>query len=152
WAVLGGFEFLNDGPPKQDLTVAEGYTLLHYGRNHYDGSSTIIAAGESWSKIYGPWLLYINSCPSGADACWADAKAKAQTERAAWPYSWLITTPLYPQADGRGTVTGSLVVNDRLKPSLTGAGAWVGLAQPDPGGNWQYESKRYQYWVRADIS
>jgi rhamnogalacturonan endolyase len=26
----------------------------------------------------------------------------------------------------------------------------VGLAQPDAGGNWQYESKRYQYWAQAD--
>lgn len=152
WVVLGSFEFLNDGPPKQDLTVAEGYTLLHYGRNHYGGSSTTVAAGESWSKIYGPWLLYMNSCPTDADACWADAKAKVLTEQAAWPYRWLTTTPLYPQAEARGTLTGTLVVNDVLKPSLTGAGAWVGVAQPDPGGNWQNESKRYQYWARADGS
>ena len=150
WVVLGSFEFLNDGPPKQDLTVAEGYTLLHYGRNHYGGSGTRVSAGESWSKIYGPWLLYMNWCPSGADDCWADATAKVQVERAAWPYPWLTTTPLYPQAVDRGTVTGSLVVNDRLKPFLTGAGAWVGLAQPEPGGNWQNESKRYQYWGMAD--
>jgi len=150
WVVLGSYEFLNDGPTKQDLSVAEGYTLLHYGRNHYGGSTTSVAAGEKWSKIYGPWLLYMNSCPGGADACWADAKAKAQTEQAAWPYSWLTTTSLYPQANARGTVSGTLIVNDPLKPSLTGAGAWVGVAQPDPGGNWQNESKRYQYWVNAD--
>jgi rhamnogalacturonan endolyase len=152
WVVLGSFEFLNDGPPKQDLTIAEGYTLLHYGRNHYGGSSTNVAAGESWSKIYGPWLLYMNSCPSGADACWAGAKARALTEQTAWPYPWLTTTPLYPQGVGRGSITGTLIVQDRLKPSVTGGGAWVGLAQPDPNGNWQNESKRYQYWVTADSS
>ena len=152
WVVLGGYEFLNDGPVKQDLTIAENYTLLHYGRNHYDGSGTSVAAGESWSKIYGPWLLYINSCPTGADDCWADARAKMQTEQAAWPYSWLTTTSLYPPAGSRGTVTGTFTVNDPLKPWLTGARAWVGLAQPEPGGNWQYESKRYQYWVTADSS
>ena len=40
-------------------------------------------------------------------------------------------------------------MRDPAKPALTGAGAWVGLAQPDPGGNWQFESKRYQYWTRT---
>jgi hypothetical protein len=47
-------------------------------------------------------------------------------------------------------VSGTFVVNDALKPSVGGANAWLGLAQPDPGGNWQDESKRYQYWVQAD--
>ena len=150
WVVLGSYEFLNDGPTKQDLTIAEGYTLLHYGRNHYGGSSTSVAAGESWSKIYGPWLLYMNSCPAAADDCWTDAKAKVQTEQAAWPYSWLTTNSDYPQESSRGTVSGTFIVSDALKPFVNGANAWVGLAQPDPGGNWQNESKRYQYWVKAD--
>jgi rhamnogalacturonan endolyase len=150
WVVLGSFEFLNDGPTKQDLTLSEAYTLLHYGRNHYGGSGTSVAAGESWSKIYGPWLLYMNSCPASADDCWTDAKARVQTEQAAWPYPWLTTNGNYPQDSGRGTVSGALSVSDPLKPSLGGANAWVGLAQPNPGGNWQNESKRYQYWVQAD--
>lgn len=150
WVVVGSFEFLNDGPTKQDLTLSESYTLLHYGRNHYGGSSTSVAAGETWSKVYGPWLLYMNSCPASADDCWTDAKAKAQAEQANWPYTWLTTTSDYPQEGGRGTVSGTFIVRDPLKPSVSGAGAWVGLAQPDPGGNWQDESKRYQYWVQAD--
>ena len=102
WVVLGSSEFLNDGPTKQDLTIAEGYSLLHYGRNHYGGSSTDVAAGENWSKIYGPWLLYMNSCPQAADDCWTDAKAKVQTEQAAWPYAWLTTNSNYPLASARG--------------------------------------------------
>jgi rhamnogalacturonan endolyase len=152
WVVLGSYEFLNDGPTKQDLTLSESYTLLHYGRNHYGGSGTSVAAGESWSKLYGPWLLYMNSCPNSADDCWADAKAKAQTEQAAWPYAWLTTDSRYPQESGRGAVSGTFAVNDALKPSVSGANAWVGLAQPDPGGNWQDESKRYEYWVQADAA
>lgn len=27
----------------------------------------------------------------------------------------------------------------------------MGLAQPEAGGNWQFESKRYQYWTRAGM-
>jgi rhamnogalacturonan endolyase len=55
----------------------------------------------------------------------------------------------YPLKSERGTVAGKLTFNDPLKPNLTAAKAWVGLAQPEPDGNWQFESKRYQYWERA---
>lgn len=150
WLAFGGHEFFNDGPTKNDLTSADRIIHVHFGMNHYNGSSTSVAAGEAWRKMYGPYLLYLNSCPNGADACWADAQARAQADQASWPYSWLTGTPEYPQDSDRGTVTGTFVVQDPLKPDLTAAGAWVGLAQPDAGGNWQFESKRYQYWVNAD--
>jgi hypothetical protein len=43
----GSYEFFDDGPPKQDLTIAEYHVLIHYGRNHYDGSSIRVAVGKS---------------------------------------------------------------------------------------------------------
>src|SRR5258708_1637051 len=152
WLVFGGHEFFNDGPTKNDLTSADRIIHVHFGMNHYNGSSTSVAAGEAWKKMYGPYLIYLNSCPAGADACWADAQARAQADQASWPFSWLRGNAEYPQDPDRGTVTGSFLVQDPLKPDLTGAGAWVGLAQPDTEGNWQFESKRYQYWVNADAA
>lgn len=149
WLVFGSHEYFNDGPTKNDLTSADRILHVHFGMNHFNGSGTHIAAGESWRKMYGPFLLYMNSNPGGGDACWADAKARAQTEQAAWPYDWLSSNPEYPPASGRGTVTGVFQVADSLVPNLSGVGAWVGLSQPDPGGNWQFESKRYQYWTQA---
>jgi rhamnogalacturonan endolyase len=148
WVVLGSDEFLNDGPTKQDLTVSERYNLLHFGMDHYDGSSTSLAAGEGWSKTFGPYLLYLNSGANGA-ACWADAQAQVAAEKSAWPYSWLMTAADYPSAAQRGSVTGRFLVSDPLRPAQTGAGAWIGVSQPDPGGNWQFESKRYEYWTRV---
>lgn len=150
WLVFGSHEFFNDGPTKNDLTSADRIIHVHFGMNHYNGSSTRVAAGERWRKMWGPYMLYLNECPDGGDACWADAQARAQAEKAAWPYAWLTGNSEYPPANGRGTVTGRFMVNDALKPKLSGAGAWVGVAQPDAGGNWQFESKRYQYWVKAD--
>lgn len=150
WVVFGSHEFFNDGPTKNDLTSADRIIHVHFGMNHYNGSSIRVAAGETWRKMWGPYLLYLNSCPDGADGCWADANARARAEQAAWPYAWLINNSEYPLANNRGTVTGRFVVTDALKPDVSGAGAWVGVAQPDPGGNWQFESKRYQYWVKAD--
>lgn len=149
WIVLGSHEYFNDGPTKQDLTAAAGINHLHFGLDHYNGSGVQVAAGEFWQKFYGPFLLYCNRQAAGADACWADARAQAQAEQNAWPYAWL-NHPLYPRSWQRGAVSGHFVVRDALKPQLTGAGAWVGLAQPPTNGNWQFESMHYQFWTKAD--
>jgi rhamnogalacturonan endolyase len=152
WIALGGYDYFNDGPTKQDLTAASEINHLHFGMNHYNSSSPQIAAGEKWSKIYGPYLLYCNANEGGVEALWKDAKARVEKEKAAWPYAWLTGEPNYPPASERGSVSGRLLLKDPLKPRLSAAGAWVGLAQPDAGGNWQFESKRYQYWTRADAA
>jgi rhamnogalacturonan endolyase len=151
WLVFGSQEFFNDGPTKQDLAPASGIIHVHFGRNHYNGSGISVAAGESWSKIFGPYLMYLNTNPQGGDALWADAQEQVSAEAAAWPYSWLTDNSLYPLAGDRGTVSGRFLVADPLKPDLTGSGAWIGVAQPDPGGNWQFDSKHYQYWAKTDV-
>lgn len=155
WFVLGGHDYFNDGPTKQDLSSSESYILMHFGRNHYAGSGTSVAAGETWRKMYGPFLLYCNATTAASnagDTLWADAKAQVAAEKAAWPYSWL-TNADHPAAASRGTVTGRLLVNDPLKPSITGANANIGLAaSEETDGNWQSQSKGYQYWTKADAS
>ena len=155
WVVLGGYDYLNDGPIKNDLALAESYSLLHFGRDHFNASSTSVAAGETWSKIFGPFLLYCNKTATNSDAgnnLWADAKAQVAAEISAWPYSWL-TNSDYPAANQRGAVSGKLIITDALKPTLAaGTNTWIGLAQPDTGGNWQFESKRYQSWVHPDTN
>ena len=153
WFVLGGHDFFNDGPTHQDLSSSESYILMHFGRNHYGGSSINVAEGEAWRKIFGPFLLYCNettATTNSGDVLWADAKAQVEAEKSAWPYSWLVNAD-HPAASGRGTVTGRLLINDPLKPHVNGANAMVGLAAPqETHGNWQQQSKGYQYWVKAD--
>lgn len=155
WFALGGHDYFNDGPTHQDLTSSESYILMHFGRNHYGGSGTSVAAGEAWRKMYGPFLLYCNqttATTNAGDVLWADAKAQVAAEKAAWPYSWLVNAD-HPAAAGRGTVTGRLLITDPLKPAITGANAMIGLAAPqETHGNWQQQSKGYQYWVRTDAS
>jgi rhamnogalacturonan endolyase len=155
WFALGGHDYFNDGPTHQDLTSSESYILMHFGRNHYGGSGTSVAAGETWRKMYGPFLLYCNqtsATTNAGDALWADAKAQVTAEKSAWPYSWLVNSD-HPAASDRGTVTGRLLINDPLKPAITGASAMIGLAAPeDIHGNWQKQGKGYQYWTKADAS
>ena len=153
WFVLGGHDYFNDGPTKQDLTLAGDYLLMHFGRNHYGGSGITLAAGEAWRKQFGPFLLYCNrsdAATAAGDALWADAKAQVAAEQAAWPYAWLASAD-HPAPADRGALVGSLIVRDPLKPSVNASGAHIGLAAPEEtAGNWQSQGKGYQYWTVAD--
>jgi rhamnogalacturonan endolyase len=146
--VLGSGDYLNDGPTKQDLTSAQGYILQHLNMNHYGAGGVEVNPGESWRKIYGPWLLYVTNEPT-VEANWNAAKKRADAEKAAWPYQWM-TDPDYA-AQTRGSASGRLVVHDPLKPKVSAAGAWVGLAQSEKktGKNWQFQADAYQYWTQA---
>jgi len=150
WFVTGNYEYFNDGPTKQDLTLAWDYNVIHFGRNHYtlnDSSITYALTNVAWKKIYGPFLLYLNYDAGGGDNLWADAKAQVQAEHGAWPYAWLTGNTNYPLADARGAVSGRFLAADALKSSVSTSNAWVGLA--DPSADWQFDSVHYEYWVRA---
>jgi rhamnogalacturonan endolyase len=146
FVVMPSHEWFNDGPYKQDLDVAVGTTLVHLNMNHYDGTGFTIRHGTAWTKCYGPWLLYGDDGAS-ADDCWRRAQAQGEAEAAQWPYAW-VKDPAYPSATQRGDVRGRLVVHDPLKPDLTGAGAWVGLA-PAVDADFQFSATGYQFWVHA---
>ena len=150
WMVFGSHEWFNDGPTKQDLTSADRIIHVHFGMNHYHSKPTAIAGGEEWRKTYGPFMLYLNQVEGGAAAAVKDAKRQTGEETAAWPYAWMPRSADFPPAAERGNATGTFQIADPAKPALTSANAWIGLSQPDPGGNWQFESKRYQYWTRVD--
>ncbi len=137
----------NGGPTKQHNDAQFGrllFKILTCG--HYGAAGVHVGANEQWQKMYGPWLLYFNRADSN-DELWADAKAKAVSERAAWPFSW-IHNAAYPLADARGSVAGTLRITDPQDRSASSANAWVGLAAPSP--NWQQQSDGYQFWVHAD--
>jgi rhamnogalacturonan endolyase len=152
WVVNPTIEYLGGGPTKVELTghldVNPGAapTLCHYWvGSHYGGSAFNIAAGESWSKVVGPFLIYCNSAKNH-EALWKDALRQAKAEEAAWPYAWAADAN-YPADKERGTVTGTLTVADPQAPKLAVRNRLVGLAPP---GDWQRDAKSYQFWVRAD--
>ena len=169
-------EYLSSGPKHVELTghLDDGDggdpTLLDYWRGtHYGGSILPIAAGEQWTKVVGPILIYV---PTGAtpDAMFADAKRQATAETAKWPYEWVQGVDYTPAAQ-RSTVTGQLELRDPEAPGMKLDGLEVGLAYPDqpqatadasaqmpgPGGyqrvpermTWQNDAKHYEFWVRG---
>ncbi len=162
WVVNPTIEYLGGGPTKVELTghldvnTGAAPTLCNYWvGSHYGGSSFLVAAGESWSKIVGPMLIYCNSAPGHAEM-WKEALARAAMEAEAWPYDWAADA-YYLSKTQRGSVTGQITVQDPLvamdqvNTMLVGLTA-QGAASERPGNNidWQKDAESYQFWVRAD--
>ncbi len=156
WFVNPTIEYLSGGPTKFELSAHRDATfdtnnltapappcLLNYWRSsHYGGSRLEVAAGEAWTKVIGPFLIYCNAGPT-PEAMWKDALARSKKETAAWPYDWVAGVD-YPRKNERGTVTGQLTLKDpqsRMNKLL------VGLTHPDT--DWQLDAKHYQFWTRG---
>jgi rhamnogalacturonan endolyase len=145
-----------DGNDNPDPIILDCWRGTHYG----GGASCNIGAGEEWSKVIGPIFVYCNALtnpktaspsdlatlqatagnpvvpPAWADnatALWQDALRQAKVEQVRWPYHWVNGVD-YPHRDGRGTVTGLLVLNDPQAATTKLPHLTVGLAHPDYGG------------------
>jgi rhamnogalacturonan endolyase len=169
WFINPTIEYLSGGATKQELVCHFGDNdnpdpiILNYWRGtHYGGGAPAsIAAGEAWTKVVGPMMIYVNSLekfatPSPADlatlkvtegnptvppawhanatALWQDALAQAKQEKAAWPYDWVNGVD-YPHKNERGTVTGRILLDDPQAASKKLPHLTVGLAYPDAPGS-----------------
>ena len=163
WNISGSVEYYNGGPMKHELMEHIGTTILnmlnggHYGSGGQDGSW---AAGEVWSKVYGPYLIYCNNITNNitntnqaAQNLYADALAQAAAEQSAWPYFWF-TNANYASTANRGTVTGQIVINDLYNPNASASNLWVGAIQQPLTitTNYDFQNwvKPYQFWVKTD--
>lgn len=143
WLLWGSNEALGGGPTKQTNAAHFGRMLLKILTcGHYGSGGVSVAAGEEWRKVYGPWMLYLNS-GRDRDGLWSDAAEKASALRASWPPPWMARAD-FPGASDRAEVSGKLRL---AKGAGSSAGAWVGLAAASP--DWQKQAKGYQFWARA---
>jgi rhamnogalacturonan endolyase len=171
WFINPTIEYLSGGPTKMELSAHRDATfgtnieapapptLLNYWRgSHYGGSSCVIAKGEKWNKVIGPFLLYCNTGVT-PDAAWKEALTRSAQESKAWPYDWVNGVD-YPHKDQRSTVSGQLFLNDPQAASARLPNLLVGLTAADytaPGArggkttvDWQLDAKYYQFWTRGD--
>jgi rhamnogalacturonan endolyase len=169
WLINPSPEYLSGGPTKveflchRDTTRVAAPCVLNYWRSsHYGGAVVTVSAGERWTKVIGPFFLYVNS-GDDPQALWKDAIAQSTREAARWPYEWVADVD-YPLRKDRATVTGQFVLNDPERPKARTPGLLVGLSQPAyraPGAggpgparmiDWQTDAKHYQFWVRGDLN
>jgi rhamnogalacturonan endolyase len=159
-------EYMSGGPTKieflghRDTNQVAAPCVLNYWRSsHYGGAEVAVAAGEHWTKVIGPFMLYVNS-GSGSQAIYEDARNQAVKEQQKWPFAWVSAVD-YATPSQRATVKGQLVLSDPLMPAARMSRVMVGLtvpaytsSAPGFGGaarivDWQQDAKHYQFWVRA---
>jgi rhamnogalacturonan endolyase len=128
-------EYLSGGPTKveflghRDTNTIQAPTILNYWRSsHYGGAVVNVAQGEHWTKVIGPFMIYVNSGDT-PQAMFDDAKAHAGIESQKWPYAWVSGVD-YPHADKRATVTGQLVLRDPQAKGAKMSDILIGLAPP----------------------
>jgi rhamnogalacturonan endolyase len=159
-------EYMSGGPTKvefqghRDTNATNAPCVLNYWRSsHYGGAEVNVADGEHWTKVIGPFLLYVNS-GANPKAMFDDAKAQQKRAAAAWPYEWVAGVD-YPRRAERATVKGQFTLNDPLVPGGKFSRVMIGLVAPDyvsPRGpaapkitvNWQTDAKHYQFWTHGD--
>jgi autotransporter-associated beta strand protein len=161
WYVLASAEFYNGGPMKPELMDAPMVNMLNGG--HYElGSDSQWGAGETWSRVSGPYFIYCNNITNtvtntfqAVQELYGDALAQAAAEQSAWPYSWFVNAG-YSPASQRGAVSGQLVINDIYNPNATASNLWVGVVQQpvtvDGVYDFQQWMKPYQFWVKTDAN
>jgi rhamnogalacturonan endolyase len=162
WHVVASSEFYNGGPLKPELNDAPMVNMIN-GGHYYFGNDSGFAAGETWTRVSGPYFIYFNNVSNTmtdpvqtSQALWTDAKAQAAAEATAWPYNWF-NNANYAPASQRGVVTGQIVINDTFNPNASASNLWVGVVQqPAVTINNVYDfqlwEKPYQFWTRSDAS
>jgi rhamnogalacturonan endolyase len=164
WNVSASAEYYNCGPMKRELMCHLGTTILNMfnGSHYFGGIDSSFAAGEPWTKVYGPYFVYCNNTSNSttdpvqaSQALYSDALAQASAEATGWPYSWFVNSN-YKPASGRGTVAGQIVISDSGNPVALAANLWVGVVQQPvtTGGTYDFQQwiKPYQFWVQTDGS
>lgn len=178
WYIVNPtIEYLSGGPTKveflchRDTTAVQAPCTLNYWRSsHYGGAALYVAQGESFTKVIGPFFMYVNTGPDPM-AMWHDALDQAKKESAKWPYDWISGVD-YPHKDQRSTVSGKFHINDPLAPAnamsakshytvgLCAASYQIPAGGPagGPAGaaarmreiTWQTDAKHYEFWTSAD--
>jgi len=162
WFLNPSVEYLSGGPTKveflghRDTNEMQAPTVLNYWRSsHYGGAVVEVAQGERWTKVIGPFLMYVNA---GADL-YHDAVAAAHKEAVRWPYDW-VTGADYPRRAQRADVSGRIVAKDakpaKLRVGLSHAAYTIqpvgrnGSPAPPRQIDWQTDAKHYEFWTYAD--
>ncbi len=165
WFINPTIEYLSGGATKVELTghldnnEGAAPTLLNYWRgSHYGGSSLVLKQGENWTKVVGPFLMYVNSADN-PQAMWKNALAQADVESKKWAYDWVSGVD-YPKNNERGAISGQLILDDAGNPKAKMSNILVGLSAPDYEATgfrgrtetvgWQNDAKNYEFWTRGD--
>lgn len=141
WFIPVNTSYYPGGPLKQDLIVHYDSIILNYlTSSHYGADNFDMQPG--WSKLYGPWCVYMNDRQENPDLL-TDAENAVDFEANQWPYLWMDDTQ-YPlelsNVSSRLTINKSIPANEMT----------VVLAQPDHDHEFYRQKENYIYSTTTD--
>jgi rhamnogalacturonan endolyase len=141
WNIPCSREWYPGGPMKQELTVhATGkspITIQMLQGEHFGTSSVTYQPGQK--KLYGPFLIYINS--GTRQHMIADAKREAHEQEQQWPFKWF-SHERYPL--DRAMVTGRInVTTGQRKDSIQ-------VVLCESGTELYRQTEGYVFWALTD--
>jgi hypothetical protein len=147
WTILGSFEFINGGPTKLKGGMSGNYIYNDDVEGHGLGAGVDnpgVAAGAVWSKMVGPFFMYVNTGTNHMQL-WQDATNMGAQMVSNWPYAWVNETEqVYPRH--RGTVTGTI----KAETGESTANAVVILGDSTYT-NWMWQgATNFLFWTTAD--
>jgi rhamnogalacturonan endolyase len=162
YILNASMEYMSGGPTKvefqghRDTNAVSAPCVLNYWRSsHYGGAQVNVSAGEKWTKVVGPFLLYATSGEK-PQVMFDAAKEQQKKEASLWPYNWVSGVD-YPVKTERASLRGRLVLSDPFAPAAKLGNTKVGLVAPadenaiiDGAASWQTDAKHYQFWTSAD--
>lgn len=113
WLIHASGEYFSGDDLKQDLLVHQDAIILNYMTGAHLGTPDM-QAKPGWTKLYGPWLLYLNE--GTPEQMLNNARHQAFTEKVSWPYAWM-HEHLYQNK--RARVTGQVVGNQPVSVTLS---------------------------------
>lgn len=84
WFIPVNTAYYGSGPLNQDLLLHYDGLILNYMCSEHFGKG-LFKIPVGWSKVYGPWCIYIND----ATDLLQDAQECALHEQEQWPYQWM---------------------------------------------------------------
>ncbi|MDF7669101.1 polysaccharide lyase family protein [Lactobacillus sp. ESL0703] len=82
WILTPDKSFYSCGPLNQDLMLHYDGLVLNYLVSEHFGKG-LFTVPSNWSKVYGPWVIYLNN------GSVKDAQNQAIQEKKDFPYPWL---------------------------------------------------------------
>ena len=156
WQLYPSYESFPGNTLRTNLNeITMDMSSLYIESQYFDWTGFQLPAGR-YTKVYCPWVWYINTGDSMIDMM-EDAKAQLAKEEAMYPYEWVDSDHYYD----RGDVTGKVVMADGT--SAKGAYVMVNVyggredSTDDKGvfhkgfaPQWQQNKGPYHYWTRID--
>lgn len=86
WLIHAGRDYFSGDDTKQDLIVHQDAIVLNYMTGSHFGTPDLIAP-PGWSKLYGPWFVYLNS--GSQEKMLRDVEGVSKKNKNSWPYAWM---------------------------------------------------------------